>query len=324
MTSPRTTLKHLKKLNQYLATLPLQVQQSACFEWLVAQAFSHILYLPFFSSDNDDASISHRVIWLGSETNLSRAPQNANAPPNSPDAIAYAYKFYILIESTLKTGANQWTQEFAQSLRHCDDFVSRTGAHPNEVYIVLVAPKLYIDTYWSIRQNPRSGFNFILLEVPELAKILETSILAFTMRHLELRRLLNQVPQCIANSSSLRDFRKLLNDWIKGWRQDVLKLEKNAFIGVKSYKVMKEIGRTHIGVSEILRKLQAHPIVLQYFNIIDSKVSVSDVIESLYQQKLGFRLTPTTDGEEIFEPVPALDFKARESRLIKAVEEING
>ena len=87
---------------------------------------------------------------------------------------------------------------------------------------------------------------------------------------------------------------------------------------------MKEIWRTHIGVSEILRKLQAHPIVIQYFNIIDSKVSVSDVIESLHQQKLGFRLTPTTDGEEIFEPVPSLDFKARELRLIRAVEEING
>lgn len=318
MISSRTILRHLKKLDR--------AQQSAYFEQLVAQAFSRILYLPFYSSDNDNASISHRVTWLGSETNLSRAPQNANAPPNNPDAIAYAYKFCILIESTLKTTGKQWSQEFAQSLRHRDDFVSRTGAHPNDVYIVLVAPELHIDTYRSIRQNPRPEFNFVLLEVPQLAKILETSILAFTMRHLELRRLLNQVPECIKNSSSLRGFYKLLNNLIKGWRQEVLNWEKDAFIGVKSYEVMKEIGKTHkaIGVSEILRKLQGHPIVLQYFNIIDSKVSTRDVIESLHQQKLGFRLTPTIDGEEIFEPVPSLDFKARGLRLIRAVEEING
>lgn len=319
MRSPRTTLRYLKRLDQYLANLPqTQARQSACFEHLVAQAFSHILYLPFYSSDNDDVNIGHRVAWFGSETNLS------NAPPDSPDAIVYAYKFYILIESTLKTGAKQWSQEFAQSLRHCDDFVKQTGTQPNEVYIVLVAPKLHIDTYRSIRQNPRPEFNFILLEVSQLAKILETSILAFTMRHLELRRLLNKVPECIKNSSSLNGFYRLLNDLMKGWRQDVLKLEKDAFIGVKSYEVMKEIGRTYIGVSEILQKLQGHRIVLQYFNIIDSKVSVSDVVESLHQQKLGFRLTPTTDGEEIFETVPVLDFKARSLRLIRAVEEING
>lgn len=316
MISSRTILRLLKKLDQ--------AQQSAYFEQLVAQAFSRILYLPFYSSDNDDASISHRVAWLGSEKNLSRDPQNANAPPNNPDAIAYAYKFYVLIESTLRTGANQWTREFAQSLRHCDDFVSCTGAQPNEVYIVLVAPELHIDTYRSIRQNPRPGFNFIPLEVPALAKILETSILAFTMRHLELRRLLNQFPECIRNSSSLRDLHKLLKNLIKGWRQDVLKLEKDAFIGVKSYKVMKEIGGTHIGVSEILQKLQGHPIVLQYLNIIDDRLSVDEIRDILIQQSLVSRLSPTIEGEEIFEPVPSLDFKARELRLIRAVEEING
>jgi len=129
MSSARTILKNLKKLNTYLAQHH-QSQQSTCFEQFITEVFSHILYLPFFSSANEDTKIRYRVIWQGNINPLSKAPQQ------KPDAIAYCYNFYLLIESTLKIGANQWSQEFAQSVRHCEEFVKQNRIQQNEVYII--------------------------------------------------------------------------------------------------------------------------------------------------------------------------------------------
>lgn len=317
MMSSQTVLSHLEKLDEYLTNFA-QEQHSTRFEQLIAQAFSRILYLPFYTSDNDDANISHRVTWFGSEKNVS------SAPSRRADAIACAYDFYILIEATQKTGANQWTQEFAQSLRHCRDFLSQRGVQPNQVYITLITTELYEDTYESIRRPPRLETIFVPIEVPVLARILETSILTFTMRHLELRRLLHQISECVRSCSSISDFRKYVDDSIAKWQKDVLKLEKDAFIGVKSYEAMKRIGRKAIGVGEIFGELQKHPTVTQYLDIISDKLLVDDIEKSLLQQSLAARLSPTYDGEELFQPVPSVDFKGRGLRLIKVVEEING
>lgn len=313
MMSSRAVLRNLKNLNQYLSQFS---QQSTYFEQLIAEAFCHILHLPFYTSNNDDASIPHRVTWQGSTNSISKAPQGR------PDAIAYCYNFCLIIEITLKTGAKQWSQEFAQSIRHCEDFCSQNGMQQKDVYILMICPNLHRDTYRSIRNNPRQEYKLIPIKVSDLTKILEASILAFTMRHLELRRLFHEIPNCIKNSSSIKDSSESVDESISKWRANVLKLEKSAFIGVKAYEAMRKIGRAYIGVSEILQKLQKHWVVNQYFNIIGDKIS-SDIIEdSLVQQSLASRLISTYDGEELFEPIPHADFKGRGLRLIDAVMKI--
>ena len=315
MTSSRTILRNLKNYNQYLAQFH-QSQRSTYFEKLIAEAFSNILYLPFYTSDNDDPNIPYRLTWQGIINSVSKAPQG------KPDAIAYCYNYYLIIEATLKTGANQWALEFAQSIRHCEDFCNQNGIQQKDVFVLIVCTKLFRDTYRSIKNNPRQEYKLVPIEVSDLAKIFQASILAFTLRHLELRRLFHQISDCIRDSSSVRDFSESVDSSITRWQKDVLKLEKNAFIGVKSYEVMRKIGRTHIGMSEILQKLQRHPIVNQYFNIIGEKIRSDTIGDGLVQQSLVSRLTPTYEGEELFEPVPCVDFKGRGLRLIDTVMRI--
>jgi hypothetical protein len=317
MTSSRTILKNLKSITEYLNQFP-NWQRSTHFEKLVAEAFSHILYLPFYASDNDDDSIPHRVIWRGKVNPVSKAPGRG------PDAIARCYHFCLIIEATRKPGSDQWSREFAQSIRHCKDFCSKEGVQPNNVYVLIVCLNLHEDTYKSIKANPKQEYRLTPIGLIDLAIVLETSILAFTMRHLELRQLLNQITDCIRTSSSLDDFRNAEDNLLKNWQKDVLKVEKNAFLGVKSYEAMRRISRTHIGASEILRRLQRHRTLNKYLKIIGEKLSLDIIEESLIQQSLASQLSPTYDGERLFSPVLFTDFKERELRLIKAVEEVNG
>jgi len=315
MASSRTILKNLKNLKDYLILFhPLQ--QSTYFEKLIAEAFSNILYLPFYTSDNDDPNIPHRLTWQGIINPISKAPQG------KPDAIAYCYKYYLIIEATRRTGANQWIKEFGPSIRHSENFCAQNSIPQKDVFVLMVCTKLFEDTYQSIKNYSREECKLVPIEVSDLVKILQASILAFTIKHLELRRLFHQISKTIRNSSSLIDFSKAVDSSITRWQKDVLKLEKNAFIGVKSYKAMRQIGRIHIGTSEILQKLQKHTIVKQYLNIIGEKISSKTIEDSLVQQSFASRLIPTYEGEEVFEPVPFVDFKGRSLRLIDTVMKI--
>ncbi|MFH1318421.1 MAG: AlwI family type II restriction endonuclease [Candidatus Omnitrophota bacterium] len=315
MLSSRTILKNLRNLNTYLSQYH-QSQQSTYFEKLIAESFSRILYLPFYTIDNDDTTVSYRVTWQGKDNPISKASQGKQ------DTTAYCYDFCLIIEATLKTGANQWSKEFAQSIRHCEEFVKVNRIQQNKVYIILVTPELHHDTYRSIHSHPKGEYRFIPIEISTVAKILETSIFAFTMRHLELRQLLNQISECIKTTSSLDDFRDAIDNLLANWQKEVLQTEKSAVIGVKSYEIMRRIDRLHIGVSEISGKLQRHPTINKYLKIISDKLSFDIIEKSLIQQSLAFQLSQTYDGEKLFSPVPFEDFKERELKLIKTVKEI--
>jgi len=314
MTSSRAMLRILKDLDGYLSQFN-QSQWSALFEQLVAEALSHMLYLPFYTSDNDDSQIPHRLVWLGGTTPLCKAP------PEGPDAIAHCCNFHFVIEATMKTGSSQWSQEFASSIRHCEEFCSHNGIVPRDTYILLVCTQLHVDTYRSIKNHPRQEYRLIPLDIGDVVKILGTSILAFTLRHLEIRGLLHSICDCIVGSSSLADFRRSVNDAITQWQKDILRLEKDVFIGVKSYEVMRKIGRQHIGATEILDRLQKHPVVNQYFKLIGDKVGTDMIADALVSHSFAAKLTATYDDEQVFQPVPSVDFRQRSLRLIRAVEE---
>jgi len=314
MVAPRTKLRHLKNYTNYLNNFPPH-QRSVCFEKLASESYATILNLPFFSSDNDNPNLKYRVTWLGSDS------AHVGAPSGRSDAIACAYGFHILIEPTLKTGSNQWSQEFAACVRHGEAYVAQEGISPDEVYVNLVAPVLHIDTLRSIRRGPRSPIKVIPIEVSMLTTILETSTLAFTMRHLELRHLFNKIWDCVESSSSVSDFQKSSGDEILKWQKEVLRIEKGVFIGFKSYEAMKRIGRKYIGTSEILYRLQKHPYVTHYLKIIGDMILPDYIQESLTQQSFASQIGKTLDGEGLFCPVLNVDFRGRQERLIKAVME---
>lgn len=318
MASSQTILRTLKNLDQYLAQFH-QSLRSTYFEKLIAEAFAYILHLPFYSTDNDQPNISHRVTWHG---NIN--PTISRAPEGGPDTIAYCYGFCLTIEATLKTGANQWSQEFAQSIRHCEDFCSQSQINPRDAFALLICKTMHRDTFRSIKGNPREEYKLIPIEISDISRILETSILAFTMRHLEFRKLLNQISECIRDSSSLDNFHRAVDDVVINWQKEVLRIEKSAFIGVKSYEAMRKTNRTHVGTSEILKKLQRNQTVNKYLKVIDEKLSVGSIEDCLIQQSLASQLSTTYEGEKIFSPVPFTDFRERGLRLIATVEAING
>lgn len=318
MVSARTTLRHLKKYQQYLNQF-LPGEKSAYFEKLVTEALSKILYLQFYTCDNDDDTVPHRVTWYGGVNSIHCAP------PGGPDAIAYCYDYYLIIEITRKTGVRQWTQEFASSIRHCDDFCNQNNIDYNDIYILLICPEIFRDTYLSIKSyiGSHPSYRIILLNVDELVKILNTSILAFTFKQLELLILFNEVTDCINDSQSIGDFYELMDKSINEWQMGVLKREKSVYIGVKSYEAMLKIGNNFIGLSEIFQKLQKHPYVLQYLKIIKERLTINAIKENLIQQSLAYYLGKTIrNNEPIFEPVPYEDFESRSLRLINLVKGI--
>jgi len=161
------------------------------------------------------------------------------------------------------------------------------------------------------------------MEVSSVVKILESFTLAFTAKHVELRRLFNQMVDCFKTTASLGAFRTSMDELLTKWQIEVLTNERNAVIGIKSYEAMVKINRKHIGTGEIFDKLQNHPTVGRYLSLIREQISIKIVEESLIQQSLAYELSQTYDRERVLSPVPFVDFKKRGLRLIKAVESIN-
>ena len=315
--SGRTILRRLRKLDEYLGQFPYK--QSIYFEQLISLAFSRGFYLPFYTNNNDDETIEYKVVWNGSDIggNLLGSPQG------KPDIVAYCFGFYLILEATQKTSSNQWTQEFAQAVRHCGDFVRENSVEPNEVYIVLITPKLHEDTYQSLRHHPQRDYKIVPLETKAIVRILETAILAFTIKHLEFRKLFNEIPKCLAKSSSLLDFRNGLEDELRNWQREVLRQERRTFLSVKAYEAMQKTPRVAVAVSEILDSLLKHPFVGQYLKIAGEELNSNDIETVLVEESLGSRAGRTIQtDEQLFECVPCSDYKGRGLRLIGEVESI--
>lgn len=315
MVTSGSILWRLRNRRRYLDRFA-RGRQPDYFEHLVTQTFAHILHLPFYASDDDDPSETCRVKWLGRIADMSKAPRG-------PDGVAFAYGFCAVIEATLLQNAQQWRSEFAQCLRHCEQFIADTGMEPRDVYVVFVAPELHVDTYRSLRHPPRPEFGLVALEVLVLARILETSTLALTALHLQVRRLLDKLLDCPGEASSLEDYRNLVSRRVKEWEEEILQREKTSFVALKSYEAMRRIARPIVSTGQILQELQGDRSVERYFRKLHARVGPGDIEKSLVCENLGYP-GEKIRGERMFSPVSYLDFKGRAERMIKAVEEIYG
>ena len=313
-TRAEIVLGYLKNLDQYLAKF--SPKESTHLEKLITEAFSRILDLPFYSIDNENTKRRYRVTWQGSISSVTKAPPG-------PDGIAYCYGFYLIIEATRRLGANQWALEFSPAVRHCEDFCIRNGLKPSDVCAVLVCTELHKDTYRSIKSHPKSDYRLVPMEVSEVIKILETSILAFTMKHLDVRKILKKISKAVRKTSSLRNFKHRLNTEISNWQKDIFDDEKSAFTGVRSYEVMRKSSRRETALSDILRTLQKHPTVKEYFDILGESLDAELIEDSLRQQSLAYFVGSTYEPEDdLYAPVLQVDFKGRNNRLVKEIMRI--
>lgn len=309
---------NIAKLQRFLRRWP-QNDQPAAFEYLIANVFSQIFDLPFQSKDNEDSTVSNRVIWYGS---IDKKTKTISKSPPGSDAICYAYGYNILIESTLRSGTGQWRKEFVESLKHYDSFVCDNRLDKKEVYLAFVVPKLHRDTYTGFKQKVSEGYNIIFLENTSLAKIGNITKLIFTVRHLDMQLLFDRLIRKLRASSSFNGFRSELNKTISEWGKDVLKSEKTVFFGLKSYEAMKNTGRKVVGTSDILLILERDNKVKQYIKMLDEGDLTSFIRDGLISEKLAC-LIPAP-GEDLFCRVNYKDFNARGGRVIRAVEGING
>jgi hypothetical protein len=270
------------------------------------------MHLPLYTIDSDDPSTKYRVVWYGDIR--SSPPKYA---PSGRDAIIYAHNNFVLIEATRKEGKRQWSQEFSRALNHRDDFVGGNENKREKTYIVLVTTKLDKDTYNSIKTKEK----FIPLQIDSIQKILKTSVLAFSIKHLEVINLFVDIEEILRDSESLKNYLSRVDKCLDNWQEKILNKEKKLFIGIKSYEALVRSSGNLMSAGEILLKLKKNPIVRQYFNLIEEEISFEIMEKALIEESLGC-LTRTIQ-EKFYYPVPKEDFKGRAKRIIKAVEDAN-
>ncbi|TKJ38466.1 hypothetical protein CEE36_10700 [candidate division TA06 bacterium B3_TA06] len=310
-------LGRLVNRKQYLAPF---TDKATHFEKLIAEAFSCILNLPFYSLDDDNTKRTYRVTWQGKSSSMTQAPPG-------PDTIAYCYNFHLLIEATRLKGAGQWKQEFSSAIRHCEDFCKQPDVQHEDVFVILVCDyPLHQDMYRSVRSvrsGPDRKYKLIPMETETVIRMLETSLLAFTMKHLEVRKLLPKILNAVKETSSLQDFKREVDVQLNVWQKDVLKHEKTAFTGIKSYEILITSKRKEVTLSEIFNALQKHPAVQKYFDVIGSNFLNPDLVEnSLVPQGLASCVSYTIDDEPRLIAAPLPDFKNRYDRLVRELRKI--
>lgn len=298
-----------------------QKYQPAAFEYLVASAFSQILYLPLQTKDSDNNSIKHRVIWYGS---IDQKKKIISKSPSGPDCICFGYGFYMLVECTLLKGADQWRREFVVSLKHYNDFMKVESIDKKDIYLVIIAPKIHEDTYTGFKQKVIEGLNIILLEPTHLAKICDISKIILVIRQLDMRCLFNELIEELRESTSLNSFRSDLRKSIDRWGKKMLKTAKTVFFGLRAYEAMKKVerrtGRSTIGTSEIVSEFHKDRKLKDCIKILGGEDLVSFIKEGLLSERLAY-LIPTS-YESLFCIVNRIDFTAIGLRLIRAVRKI--
>jgi hypothetical protein len=135
--------------------------------------------------------------------------------------------------------------------------------------------------------------------------------------------LFENIIEMLRSSTSIRNFNKSTHQCVKDWQVAILKDEKSVFVGIRSYEAMcslnKQPGRHFVGASEILQKLQVHPFVTQYLNIIDDSLTAESIIYSSVIHRFALKITNLYGGDVLMMPIPPQEFRERSMKLIKVV-----
>lgn len=312
MSTSRTILQQLKNLPTYLQQFNQQ-QWSSAFEHLTSEAVSRILHIPYHDATASGQSNAARVVWHGDSKTITKAP------PGGPDAEAYCHGYHIVIEATMNTGTKQWTREFASAIRHTDDFVKKCRCDKSSVFTLLICTKLHPDTYNSIFASNGLKYTFLPLTTAHVGRILETSMLAFSVRHFDIRGLLHGIAECISRSPSVDRYSDSLEGCLDEWQKKILQQEQVSFIAANSYKTIRKMGRWNVGSIEILSRLRKNTVVGKYMNIVGVPLDVNLVKKSITESGLGNSYKLIGTGEDMFEIVTANDFRERQFRMVDAI-----
>lgn len=271
-----STLLNIKNIDSYLARFPTADQKSAAVEMLISRAIAFMFHLPFYTSETNDMAVEHKVVWNGrGET----AP--VCGPSGGSDTNVYARDSDILVEITQRTKANQWKLEFGPGLRHMEEYIAETKKLRDEIYLFLVAPKIHVDTYNSIRQKQIEGMNIVPLTFNDVEKMTEVCDLTIGLRHIDLTNLFDTLSRNIIQNADFETYFAESSECILKWRASFLRNDRLAFLGIKGYKVFKEKGQEMMTASDIVTELITRPDVRLYFDIIGQEPNRNDLYNGM-------------------------------------------
>jgi len=309
--SARTLHRELDHLAVYFVAHPQQ-PKAAYFECKIAQVLSQILHLPFFTSSTDDPLTRFKVVWNGNLNPFRKAPGS------DADCFAQCCGFNLVVEMTLRTGAQQWSQEGAQLTRHTNAVTLNRNWQPGDTYTLFVTQTIHPDTFFHLHTSPNN--KIALFGIDSFLKSLRPSTLAFSVRNLEFKDLMGQLIDSLESCPDLQSYNQNVNLIISNWEKRILEAERTVYIGLKAYRAMKDIGRRFIGEGEVFRKLLKHPFVKQYLNIINQDLAPYVITESLLKEGLAVRKRICMDS--ILFRVPPEDFQKREQMILEKVLEM--
>jgi hypothetical protein len=243
-------LKSLADIEGYLSSKPYK--ESIYFEEIVSEAIAYTVKLPYYTND-DQTARPYFVKWFGKSNPIGKAQGN------KPDIKAICHNFHFIAEATVKTETTQCSQEYSQALRHFDEHIIETQMNRDDGYILFITKFLHADSYNAIyalnNDSHNIQYKLVPIEYPDLIKILEISSIAFTMMHVDLRDLFNEILSTIKISPTLPIFRKNLTKKINEWQKIVLEREKSACLGFITYQLLKS-ERSSIEISDVFAKVK--------------------------------------------------------------------
>ncbi len=318
MAAARTICRRLRNAQRYVAKFPRQ--ESLQYELLTAEAFSHILNLPFCTADDNGAADLYCVKWHGTLAPLRLAPGGG------PDATVRAYDFHILVEATMRTGANQWIREFAPAVEHGNEFAGSEGIRAEEVFVILVCPTVGRYTHTTISNRGDIRPALIPLEDSVVAEILDTCILGLTVQHADVRGLLERLwRHVVRGSADVNRYTDSVRGEVRNWQAEILRSDKLLFVGLKAYQAMKkgmgETNRAYFSVSELWQRLARHATIRHYYKLLGTTLHLRDIEDGLRGNKLAYEIGPRFH-DALFTLVCKEDVAGRLRRFIKAMEAI--
>ena len=306
---------NLIRLRTYLDRFP-RSQQPAAYEFLTAVAMHRVFDVPLQCGDTDDPSVKYRMLWNG---HFDAATNIFQPSPSGVDSICFAYGFCLLVENTLRGNVgSQWRREFVESIDHYDKFVEARALEKKDVYLLFVAPDFHQSTYNGFRQKAIEGYSAVLLDNPCLWRWCNICRTLATYRHLDLKQLLRSMVETFKTSASLATFKKGIKRCMTNWETDLLRQERTAYFGLKSYEAMRAVGRRTVGTADIMRNLKRDKDFERYYKVLGGGDLTQYIRDGLVSERLA-KVIATPD-EDLFCCVECCDFKSRGLRLIKAVD----
>ena len=176
-----------------------------------------------------------------------------------------------------------------------------------------MATKIANDTYYNFHTNA-GGAKIVLFEVEHVIGMLETSVLAISMRPMELSSLMEEALTHLRLCPNLKSYRSCIANSVSTWRQRILESEKHVFVGLKALRTMKSMKRTPpIGLGELFGKMSQNNWLKHYLGLLEQSLDLQLIAESLSRQ--GFAYCQPGMHDTLIYPVMLEELINRVSRI---------